>query len=64
MATANDKTRIMVTLTARQVEALDAIVKETGASRSAVVSLALSQWLAGWKMPTTWGDYLQRTTVS
>ena len=51
MATAPDKTRVMVTLTRRQVEALDAIVRETGVSRSGVVSLAISQWLAGWQMP-------------
>lgn len=49
MATAPDKTRVMVTLTRRQVDALDAIVRETGVSRSALISVALSQWLAGWK---------------
>lgn len=49
MSTAKDKQRVMVTLTTRQVEQLDAIADETGVSRSAVVSLALSQWLRGWK---------------
>ena len=51
MATAKDKQRIMVTLTTRQVEQLDAIADETGVSRSGIVSLALSQWLRGWSMP-------------
>lgn len=51
MATAKDKQRIMVTLTTRQVEQLDAIAEETGVSRSGIVSLALSQWLRGWSMP-------------
>lgn len=48
MSTAKDKQRVMVTLTTNQVEQLDAIAEETGVSRSAVVSLALSQWLRGW----------------
>lgn len=51
MATAKDKQRVMVTLTTRQVEQLDAIAEETGVSRSGIVSLALSQWLRGWSMP-------------
>ena len=50
MSTAKDKQRVMVTLTTQQVEQLDAIADETGVSRSAVVSLALSQWLRGWKL--------------
>lgn len=51
VTTAKDKQRVMVTLTMRQVEQLDAISDETGVSRSGIVSLALSQWLRGWKMP-------------
>jgi len=51
VSTAKDKQRVMVTLTTRQVEQLDAIAEETGVSRSAVVSLALSQWLRGWTPP-------------
>lgn len=51
MATATDKQRVMVTLTTRQVEQLDAIAAETGVSRSGIVSLALSQWLRGWEPP-------------
>ena len=51
MATAKDKQRVMVTLTTKQVEQLQAIADETGVSRSAIVSLALSQWLTGWKLP-------------
>lgn len=51
MAIAEDKQRVMVTLTTKQVEQIDAIADETGVSRSAVVSLALSQWLRGWNMP-------------
>ena len=51
MATAKEKQRVMVTLTARQVAQLDAIAEETGVSRSGIVSLALSQWLRGWKPP-------------
>lgn len=51
MPTAKDKQRIMVTLTAQQVEKLDAIAEETGVSRSGIVSLALSQWLRGWTPP-------------
>ena len=45
------KQRIMVTLTTRQIEQLDAIATETGVSRSGIVSLALSQWLRGWNPP-------------
>lgn len=51
MSTATEKQRIMVTLTTRQVQQLDAIADETGVSRSGIVSLALSQWLRGWKPP-------------
>lgn len=51
MSTAKDKQRVMVTLTTRQVQKLDAIAEETGVSRSGIVSLALSQWLTGWKLP-------------
>lgn len=51
MATAKEKQRVMVTLTARQVAQLDAIAEETGVSRSGIISLALSQWLRGWKPP-------------
>lgn len=51
MATAKDKRRVMVTLTARQVEQLDEIAEETGVSRSGIVSLALAQWLNGWQLP-------------
>lgn len=53
MPTAKDKQRVMVTLTAQQVERLDAIADETGVSRSGTVSLALSQWLRGWAPPET-----------
>ena len=51
MSTAKDKQRVMVTLTTKQVEQLDTIADETGVSRSGIVSLALSQWLRGWKAP-------------
>jgi len=51
MATATDKQRVMVTLTARQVAQIDEIAAETGVSRSGIVSLALSQWLRGWTPP-------------
>lgn len=51
MATAQDKQRIMVTLTTSQVERVDEIAAETGVSRSAVVALALAQWLDGWSLP-------------
>lgn len=50
MATAQDKQRIMVTLTTSQVERVDEIAAETGVSRSAVVALALAQWLDGWSL--------------
>lgn len=50
MTTAKDKQRVMVTLTTKQVEQLDTIAAETGVSRSGIVSLALSQWLRGWKL--------------
>ena len=50
MTTAKDKQRVMVTLTTKQVEQLDTITAETGVSRSGIVSLALSQWLRGWKL--------------
>ena len=62
MPTAKDKQRVMVTLTAQQVEKLDAIAAETGVSRSGTVSLALSQWLRGWNPPeaaesAAWPEY-------
>lgn len=57
MATAKDKQRVMVTLTTKQVEQLQEIADETGVSRSAIVSLALSQWLRGW-MPQEDGKTL------
>ena len=51
MPTRPEKQRVMVTLTAQQVQKLDAIAEETGVSRSGIVSLALSQWLRGWNPP-------------
>ena len=56
MATAQDKQRIMVTLTTSQVERVDEIAAETGVSRSAVVALALAQWLDGWSLPVNYGS--------
>lgn len=44
------KQRIMITLTESQVKRVDAIADETGVSRSAVVALALAQWLDGWSL--------------
>ena len=60
MTTAKDKQRVMVTLTTRQVQKLDAIAEETGVSRSGIVSLALSQWLKGWKLPDDGNDVTER----
>lgn len=62
MATAQDKQRIMVTLTTSQVEQVDAIATETGVSRSAVVALALAQWLGGWSLPDR-GDIKKDITL-
>lgn len=45
----NDTTRVMVTLTTAQVERLGRITDETGVSRSSVMSLALSDYLAKWE---------------
>lgn len=41
--------RVMVTITEAQAERLDRITAETAVSRSAVLSLALSDYLAKWE---------------
>lgn len=43
-----NKQRVMVTLTASQVRQLDAVTAETAVSRSSILSIALSEWLAVW----------------
>ncbi len=43
---AEEKKRVMVSLTVEQVEKLEAVCKETGLSKSAIVALALSDWIA------------------
>lgn len=45
MAT-DEKKRVMVSLTKEQVEKLEAACKETGLSKSAIVAVALSDWIA------------------
>ena len=41
---AEDKKRIMVSLTETQIQKLEAVAKETGLSKSAIMALALSDW--------------------
>lgn len=43
---AQDRERVMVTLTASQVRQLDEVCEETGASRSQTIAIALYEWLA------------------
>lgn len=46
---AESKQRVMVTLTAQQVEKLDRVTDATAVSRSSILSLALTDWLARWE---------------
>lgn len=46
MALSQDKVRVNVAFTKEQLERLDALRAESGLSRSAIVALAVSEWLA------------------
>ena len=41
-----EKKRVMVTLTSTMVEKLEEVSKETGLSKSALIAVAISDWMA------------------
>lgn len=45
-AESKPKKRIMVSLTADQAKMLETVCRETGLSKSAIVALAISDWMA------------------
>lgn len=58
---AEDTTRVMVTVTESQRLRLDAVCNETGVSRSAVLALALADWLSDWERRNS--QTIERQTV-